>query len=110
MKAPHISFFLSLLLLIACDDESSDEFSHRENVAEAEAEITCVEYNDMYITAIQYDVPESLYEKSADKSKKRSIQQSWLEKNKPIDHQKIRIEYLKYEPICFRKIDEIKFE
>jgi hypothetical protein len=45
----------------------------------------------MFIVAIEYDAPESTAINREGKPIVGPMQQSWLEENKPVDHQEIRI-------------------
>ncbi|MDR1597603.1 MAG: hypothetical protein LBR89_01555 [Holosporales bacterium] len=75
---------------------------------ETEADISVAgEYESQWIVAIDYDVQEYI---GSYGTVIKHVQQSWLDEEKPIDPQKIRIRYLKEDPIFFKKIDEIKYE
>jgi hypothetical protein len=101
-----VNWLLYLLsILSACEGPNADT-----KWAETEAEISSEEkFEDKFIAVIRYNAPESTAVNQEGKPIRGPIQASWLDKKKPVDHQKIRIKYLKEEPMIYKELDKIRY-
>lgn len=135
MKKQNIlAFLLSLTLLSSCGDKKEEtqvvddttaatESSASEDVSktteqnidnewvDAVATISVTSSNDgEHSYSISYEVTESSAVDSKGNAVKGPIIQHSSSKNKPVNGQTVKIQYLKDEPIMFKYVDQIKFE
>jgi len=95
--------------LFAC--EGRDSSSQDSPWAQSIGTLTVEELEDgSYGYTITYSIPESTAVTTEGSKIQDPIQQHGMSQRKPIDKQKLKLKYMKEEPIIFELIDPIQYE